>query len=181
MRTNTLPTQHRQLERAAGIEPASSAWKAEVLPLNYARLPTLPAELLAPIIHALGCASGGGRRIRTFEAFAADLQSAPFGHSGTPPEWRPILPPIRALSSACFCNNLTLKPLTVHKEALTSERAILCQSSWEKARPARIFSSPTGTGTLGAPDIRPARSAAVSGKHASRPPYTISGHTAWGA
>ena len=24
-------------ERAAGIEPASSAWKAEVLPLNYAR------------------------------------------------------------------------------------------------------------------------------------------------
>ncbi len=29
----------RNLERAAGIEPASSAWKAEVLPLNYARLP----------------------------------------------------------------------------------------------------------------------------------------------
>ena len=26
------------LERVAGIEPASSAWKAEVLPLNYARL-----------------------------------------------------------------------------------------------------------------------------------------------
>jgi hypothetical protein len=31
----------KHLERAAGIEPASSAWKAEVLPLNYARLPTL--------------------------------------------------------------------------------------------------------------------------------------------
>ena len=25
------------MERAAGIEPASSAWKAEVLPLNHAR------------------------------------------------------------------------------------------------------------------------------------------------
>ncbi|BBL85896.1 hypothetical protein PMYN1_Chma84 (chromatophore) [Paulinella micropora] len=25
------------VKRAAGIEPASSAWKAEVLPLNYAR------------------------------------------------------------------------------------------------------------------------------------------------
>ena len=25
------------LERVAGIEPASSAWKAEVLPLNYTR------------------------------------------------------------------------------------------------------------------------------------------------
>ena len=27
------------LERVAGIEPAPSAWKAEVLPLNYTRLP----------------------------------------------------------------------------------------------------------------------------------------------
>ena len=26
------------IKRAAGIEPASSAWKAEVLPLNYARI-----------------------------------------------------------------------------------------------------------------------------------------------
>lgn len=26
------------LERATGIEPASAAWKAEILPLNYARL-----------------------------------------------------------------------------------------------------------------------------------------------
>ena len=28
---------------------------------------------------------GGGGRIRTMEAYAADLQSAPFGHSGTAP------------------------------------------------------------------------------------------------
>ena len=28
---------------------------------------------------------GGGGRIRTFEAYAAELQSAPFDHSGTPP------------------------------------------------------------------------------------------------
>ena len=28
------------IKRAAGIEPASSAWKAEVLPLNYARTRT---------------------------------------------------------------------------------------------------------------------------------------------
>ena len=27
----------KEIKRAAGIEPASSAWKAEVLPLNYAR------------------------------------------------------------------------------------------------------------------------------------------------
>ena len=32
------------LERETGIEPAPSAWKAEVLPLNYTRLPdTAPA------------------------------------------------------------------------------------------------------------------------------------------
>jgi len=50
------------------------------------------------------------------------------------------------------------------------ERGALCQSSMENASPARIFSSATGAGTLGAPDIRPARSAAVSGKQASSPP-----------
>jgi hypothetical protein len=42
------------LERVAGIEPARSAWKAEVLPLNYTR--------------AFVFLSGGGGRIRTFEA-----------------------------------------------------------------------------------------------------------------
>ena len=30
-----------QLERVMGIEPTSSAWKAEVLPLNYTRIPSL--------------------------------------------------------------------------------------------------------------------------------------------
>ncbi len=41
-RVCSTPELHEQaMERAAGIEPAPSAWKAEVLPLNYARLPTL--------------------------------------------------------------------------------------------------------------------------------------------
>ena len=64
------------MERVAGIEPAPSAWKAEVLPLNYTRL-TRRALAIAK--------SGGGGRIRTFEAFASDLQSDPFDRSGTPP------------------------------------------------------------------------------------------------
>jgi hypothetical protein len=35
------------LERVMGVEPTSSAWKAEVLPLNYTRLPRLsPAYLV---------------------------------------------------------------------------------------------------------------------------------------
>ena len=36
------------MERVAGIEPASSAWKAEVLPLNHTRIPTFPSALLNP-------------------------------------------------------------------------------------------------------------------------------------
>ena len=42
----------------------------------------LPAELRPYLI-------GGGGRIRTFEASATDLQSAPFGHFGTPPQMEP--------------------------------------------------------------------------------------------
>ena len=41
-----------------GIEPTLSAWKAEVLPLNYTRL----------LLHF--CYTGGGGRIRTFEGRA---------------------------------------------------------------------------------------------------------------
>ena len=133
----TLPN----LERVAGIEPASSAWKAEVLPLNYTRYslssivgpvaggassggggwiirgfashppgrrrwrrsgrpcrsvkpcgsnpPGSPLSLsFLPHRTALAeaASSGGGGWIRTTEAFASDLQSDPFGHSGTPPK-----------------------------------------------------------------------------------------------
>ena len=42
----------RSMERETGIEPAQSAWKAEVLPLNYSRAGT----------HAMACelVEGGG-------------------------------------------------------------------------------------------------------------------------
>ncbi len=39
------------LERAMGIEPTSSAWKAEVLPLNYTRL-VLPLLVRNPFLSA---------------------------------------------------------------------------------------------------------------------------------
>ena len=54
-----------------GIEPTQSAWKAEVLPLNYARI--FPFILVE------------GEGFEPSKAEPADLQSAPFGHSGTPP------------------------------------------------------------------------------------------------
>ncbi len=59
------------MERVAGIEPASSAWKAEVLPLNYTRrLDTLVV----------------GEGFEPSKAKPSDLQSDPFDHSGTPPK-----------------------------------------------------------------------------------------------
>ncbi len=54
-----------------GIEPTSSAWKAEVLPLNYTR--TDPPHLV----------EGGG--FEPPKAEPPDLQSGPFDRSGTPP------------------------------------------------------------------------------------------------
>ena len=50
-----------------GIEPTLSAWKAEVLPLNYTR-----------ILERVG--------FEPTKAEPADLQSAPFNRSGISPE-----------------------------------------------------------------------------------------------
>ena len=70
----------RNLERAAGIEPASSAWKAEVLPLNYTRRAPAYQQLLKRLVE------GGG--FEPPKAEPSDLQSDPFGRSGTPPMQR---------------------------------------------------------------------------------------------
>ena len=53
-----------------GIEPTPSAWKAEVLPLNYTRT-LLKLE---------------GAGFEPAKAMPSDLQSDPFGRSGTPPQ-----------------------------------------------------------------------------------------------
>ena len=57
-----------------GIEPTSSAWKAEVLPLNYTR--TL--NILHSVVEGVG--------FEPTKAEPSDLQSDPFDRSGTPPE-----------------------------------------------------------------------------------------------
>ena len=48
------------MERVVGIEPTLSAWKAEVLPLNYTRIIPIVVETISYFY-------GGGGRIRTFE------------------------------------------------------------------------------------------------------------------
>ena len=77
-------THRRILERAAGIEPASSAWKAEVLPLNYTRTPLITEAISLPIRSHWIVVEGGG--FEPPKAEPSDLQSDPFGRSGTPPK-----------------------------------------------------------------------------------------------
>ena len=69
-----------------GIEPTPSAWKAEVLPLNYTRqilyLYTKTGVLFPATPFSL--VEGGG--FEPPKAEPSDLQSDPFDHSGTPPK-----------------------------------------------------------------------------------------------
>ena len=73
-----------------GIEPTYSAWKAEVLPLNYTRAVSTPCKLTTShwysrsIALTLYMVEGGG--FEPPKAEPSDLQSDPFGHSGTPPK-----------------------------------------------------------------------------------------------
>ena len=67
-----------------GIEPTPSAWKAEVLPLNYTRpvqppraldpLPSTPLSMLRRLPGSL-LPHGGGGRIRTFEGVSRQIYS----------------------------------------------------------------------------------------------------------
>lgn len=65
-----------------GIEPTLSAWKAEVLPLNYTRNRVASEDMV----------EGGGFEPPKDEP--ADLQSAPFDRSGTPPKFDLIGDPV---------------------------------------------------------------------------------------
>ena len=76
------------MERVVGIEPTLSAWKAEVLPLNYTRLNCF---LLVE-----------GEGFEPSKAEPSDLQSDPFDRSGTPPNARHFLSGKK--QSQAFCN-----------------------------------------------------------------------------
>lgn len=65
-----------------GIEPTYSAWKAEVLPLNYTRAAKRRVAHHLPLQNQ-HLVEGGG--FEPPKAEPSDLQSDPFGHSGTPP------------------------------------------------------------------------------------------------
>ena len=64
------------MERVMGVEPTSSAWKAEVI--AFIQHPPVLSRPENDMVE------GGG--FEPPKAEPADLQSAPFGHSGTPPK-----------------------------------------------------------------------------------------------
>ena len=71
------------MERVMGIEPTPSAWKAEVLPLNYTRDNTEAFR-----IQYLSTLLVEGEGFEPSKAEPSDLQSDPFDRSGTPPSIR---------------------------------------------------------------------------------------------
>ena len=52
--------QNLQMERVMGIEPTPSAWKAEVLPLNYTRSASRPVPVEAYASHSPDMVEGVG-------------------------------------------------------------------------------------------------------------------------
>src|SRR5215469_12378137 len=75
-----------------GIEPTSSAWKAEVLPLNYTRAdrrPHLPASRIPRRLLHPHREWWRGKDSNLRRRKPADLQSAPVGRLGTPPQNEP--------------------------------------------------------------------------------------------
>jgi hypothetical protein len=119
------------LERVMGIEPTPSAWKAEVLPLNYTRESPRPQNrirrlrttrrskslqaissnlssvLILPrswgdfTVHTL--VEGGG--FEPPKAEPSDLQSDPFDRSGTPPKKRRYSLATRPACQLSYCRN----------------------------------------------------------------------------
>ena len=65
-----------------GIEPTPSAWKAEVLPLNYTRLPGTKQRQI--LYYSSVVVEGGG--FEPPKAEPSDLQSDPVDRLGTPPK-----------------------------------------------------------------------------------------------
>ena len=71
LKSNLRPV---RLERVAGIEPAPSAWKAEVLPLNYTRS-AIFAFQLDDLGELSNLRTGGGGWIRTTESVSCQSYS----------------------------------------------------------------------------------------------------------
>ena len=123
-----------------GIEPTSSAWKAEVLPLNYTRRCTAPADLEPnsfsppprPVVWWRGKDSNLRRRK------PADLQSAPVGRLGTPPRKRAAYSDFQGAGCQCILARKLLADAPVRgAESLERGRRRLGRSGYRRERASR--------------------------------------------
>ena len=85
-----ISTQIR-VERAAGIEPASSAWKAEVIAIIRCSHRMLGTFKMVE-----------GEGFEPSKAEPSDLQSDPFDRSGTPPSYRNKMVPTAGIELATY-------------------------------------------------------------------------------
>ena len=143
------------MERETGIEPASLAWKARVLPLNYSRIGQRPLRTqhhtkagssitLNTTTHWWrGLDSNQCRRKPT------DLQSAPFSHSGIPPEKNSIVASFSCFffeilrysqTSAIFEINQKHYSLINRKASKFSLRGIYFWCGWQESNPRPLGS-----------------------------------------
>ena len=91
-----------------------------------------------------GVILGGGGWIRTTEARASDLQSDPFGHSGTPPEGRTFSrsgPPVSTGLEGEFCASGSTPKRRLYLGLRQLERSF---SPGDKMELARGIEPPTG-------------------------------------
>jgi hypothetical protein len=135
-----------------GIEPTSSAWKAEVLPLNYTRRCTAPADLslFRSRLHLDPVAWWRGKDSNLRRRKPADLQSAPVGRLGTPPRKRAAYSDFwvagcqcilarKLLARAPLAGRLDGKQLSRKRELPAGDRPLRASQVLEAFRLARHF------------------------------------------
>ena len=72
-----LSPSRNNVERETGIEPASLAWKAKVLPLNYSRIGPFAQSSQLQVTQAPHNLAGGGGWIRTSVGVSQQIYSLP--------------------------------------------------------------------------------------------------------
>ena len=106
------------MERETGIEPASLAWKARVLPLNYSRISLKPTRAKSTYsqlgLPSLCLLTGGGDWIRTSVGVSQQIYS---------------LPPLATRAPLRTISNYS----TTFLQRLTTRRARSCACTKKKA------------------------------------------------
>ena len=145
-----------------GIEPTSSAWKAEVLPLNYTRrCAPHPTDLRpVPLVLASTSASyGGGGRIRTFEGVSRQIYSLLPLAAWVPlreNEPRILISEAQGVNASWRVNCWVQRPAK-RGASLERGRFLVWPRNWRAGAPGRGLYRARTKSCVNARDSRPAR------------------------